>query len=241
MRTRVLLTVVSFFLLTSFASGNLILIDAGLAGTGGSQLTGTVGGVTFNDFTGPTAAPNNIADLFDSTGALTGVGITYSESAPDAGVAGAGAISDNPGVVFPTTGPLAGVPVTALEDGLFIGAADVTLTLTGLDPTSTYDFLFFGSRGNNGTTQNFNVTDLNGTTSALHPNVFDNATGFVTFSGQVPDANNQIVIFLPNNGTGNGALNFIGIDEIPASTIPEPSSIFLFGLGGMLLSTIRRR
>lgn len=158
--------------------------------------------------------PAAIADLVDTTSTSTGFGMTTSKTGT-AGTSGAGANYAGP---YPAA--LVSYPASALQDGLFFAQSGgtITLTLTGLSPLDTYDFLFYGARGNNGLVETtFTATGNNSATGSILNGVLNNALELVTLTGIIPDSNGEVVIDASTiNGVSNngGSLNLMVVTEV---------------------------
>lgn len=143
------------------------------------------------------------------------------------------------------TGAAADYPVDATDDyffghvGSFAGADDNPygeVQLFNLDPNSTYDFTFFGSRTgvNDDREAIYTVTGANTLSGTL--NASNNNAEVLTLAGITPDANNEITIGVgvgPNNNNSNGFyyINVMQVDRV----IPEPASLSLLALGATAL------
>ncbi|TWT99988.1 hypothetical protein Pla108_09320 [Botrimarina colliarenosi] len=206
----------------------------------------------FGDSSQPTAGNYNnilvnppatlsIADAIDSDGANTGIGISLSGFFPGSNTAGqtapagaAGALLEATATrdnVFGHTGPFSSNPDASLG----------TVTLTGLNPSLTYDFTFFGSR--TGVTDNretmYDVSGANSGTAFL--NASGNVSDLVVVSGIQPNGAGAVSIDVsagPNNDNGS-KFYYLGAMVISES-VPEPASLLIAGvaMGGLLF---RRR
>lgn len=117
--------------------------------------------------------------------------------------------------------------------------------LQQLDPTKTYTLTFFGSHKFNTDTQTLytvytdntytipvaSVLLTIGTTGSAH-----NQDTVATISGLTPQAGNALYIGFAGSGGNNGYLNAMEIN-----VVPEPTSLLLAGLGGLLLASLRQR
>ena len=113
------------------------------------------------------------------------------------------------------------------------------MTLTGLTSEFSYDILIYGSRGNNGGTNVFTVTDGNGT-SSQNTDAFENSADVASFTSLAADGSGEITIVFETTGGPNGSNEgALGVMQITATSIPEPSVVLLGALGG--LSLLRRR
>ena len=171
--------------------------------------------------------------MIDSNGDPTGIGFAYSEtSSGGSGFAGPGA---NYAGSYPAT--VATLPASALQDSIYINSSShsVTLTFSGLDSGSTYDFLTYGARGNSGSDATYTITGGNSGSGTIS-DVFNNATQTVNITGITPNGSNEITFLWTTTGSASG-LNLIQI----TTAVPEPSSTALIGLGGLALILRRRR
>lgn len=139
-------------------------------------------------------------------------------------------------------GDAAGYPVDATDDyffghtGAFAGNESTPtggFKLTGLDQSESYDFTFLSARTNVGDLRetSYSVTGANSASGVLE--AANNNSEVLTFSGMIPDANNEIAVEVsagPNNSNSNG-LNFYYINLMEVSTsssaVPEPTSALL--------------
>lgn len=145
-------------------------------------------------------------------------------------------------------GDAAGYPVDATDDYFFghvtgFAGADPNplgqFKLFDLDPSLTYDFTFFASRQTVNDTRDatYSVAGSNSLMGSL--NASNNNTEVLKLSGISPDANNEIFVDVtpgPNNDNGIG---FYYINLMQVDAVPEPGSLLLAGLSGLVL--LRRR
>lgn len=161
----------------------------------------------------------------------------------------------NGGLLVPSADLLGDFAVaTATEDYWFLnspqaGQASVTLDLTGLDPSKSYNFRMFGTRNTdaNGTrTTRYTLTGANtgtdtlqtsgpGSASATTPTYFGNNDTIVSINGITPTAQGVIQTRLE---TVNGNFSYLGIMEI--TEVPEPGSAAVV-IGSLALVGRRRR
>jgi hypothetical protein len=184
----------------------------------------------------------SIANAIDITGAFTG--ITLSESGFNTG--------DNTAGTTAPTGAASLFDAQATRDSLF-GHTVVfngqgpwplaTLSLGGLDGSgnTSYTFNFFASRL--GATDNreakYEVVGLTSGFSLL--NAAGNVDTVATVSGIIPNLDGTLLVNIspgPNNNNSSGffylgALEMIGV-------VPEPTSLALVTLGGLLVTFGRR-
>jgi hypothetical protein len=233
----------------------LLVTFAGLTVHAGAVTTLLDFGRTANSTAGynnVSTASNNLTtpivvnDLIDTTAVSTPWDISVSSSSsPSAGsqFGAAGAAAN--AIAFPVS--LSSFATTALEDSLFANArlnatVSITVTLTQLSLTETYDLLFYGSRAN-GSNINQTWTLITGTGSAA-PVTHDslaNSTTVVNWTGIAP--NSSGIISFTISGTSLGAnTNAVALNfgSITSTAIPEPSSILAFIFAGSLLGLRRR-
>ena len=213
-----------FTLSSALASAAGILIDLG-------HDTQTTTG-NWNNFTAATGGnPATLTDMIDSDGNTTTVDLSFAESfATAAGIAGPGANWDG---TYPAT--VSALPGSALRDGMFVQqSGTATLTFSDLNPALTYNWTFYGARGNNGGGTKYELTGANSGTATIS-NIFENSNEVATLAGISPTVGGVITLKVTQvTGTDQASLNFIQVDAIP-----EPSVIGLAGLG--LLGILRRR
>ena len=198
-------------------------------------------GPNYNDIlTSNGGTPNAI----DSLGSLTGIAL--SSSGFNAGANGNGTLAPS--------GAAAIFASSATRDSFFGHVAVFTggtgpggtsplgiLSLTGLNPTATYDFTFFGSRtgvADNRETK-YEVVGLNTAFGLL--NTANNTANVAVVSGISPDAFGNLTVNVtkgPNNNNGSGFF-YLGAMQIVA--VPEPSSMTLATLGGFGVMLAGRR
>jgi hypothetical protein len=196
--------------------------------------------------------------LLNTTGTDTGFRLTISNPASATNPIGFNSDNSN-GVVGPTP-PISGEalarndPASATRDSLFGNTTNfsngivesVRLVLSNLNPSELYSFDFFASRlgtgGDNRETEYFITGGAGGTApTSVFLNVSENTGNIIGASGFSPDASNQIVIDIdrgPNNSNGSG-FYYLGVMEV--TSVPEPCTLAILGLGmGALLARRRR-
>ncbi|MEM6260741.1 MAG: PEP-CTERM sorting domain-containing protein [Planctomycetota bacterium] len=206
--------------------------DSAFSASDGAQLT-TVAGWNNVTSTDNALAGNTsqIADLVDSTGAATGIKVDFTYVGA-ASVAGDGADYSGP---YPAA--VASLPLTALSDSFFTNnSGQATMTLSGLDDGMVYDFLFYGARGNNDSMATYAVTGSGDTVEVTIDAVFENASSAPTILGVSPDNEGEITVVIGGGTNPRVALNVLQITE----RVPEPGSLALLALGGVLIARRRR-
>lgn len=159
----------------------------------------------------------------------------------------------NGGLLVPSADLLGDFAVgTATEDYWFLnspqaGQSSVTLDLTGLDPSKSYNFHIFGTRNTNELrTTRYTLTGANSATEILQtsgtgsaspttPDYFGNNDTIVSINGITPTALGVIETRLE---TVNGNFSYLGIMEI--TEVPEPGSAATV-IGSLSLSLLGRR
>ena len=225
-------------LLSPTAGAATVLIDFGRGAGHSLGDNSTSGGVdTYNNIQ---QNPNvdgvttgNVA-LVDTSGSGAGWSINVTEDGNGfGGSSGAGADV----ATFPAA--VSGFETTALEDTIFANgsSASMTVTLTGLDVSKTYDLLFYGSRdnGQNVNAQTWSLTQGTGGANVVHQSE-NNQTVVVDWDGLSTNGSGVIAFTISGSNNGALALNFGQIIEVP-----EPSTTALLGLGGLALILRRRK
>jgi hypothetical protein len=194
------------------ALGQTARIDFGLdsqetAEAGWNHLSGTVGA---------DPSPASLVDIVDSAGMPTAWDVAWSESGDgQSGVAGTGANYAGP---YPAG--LAGLPEDALKDGHYLqNGNQIELTFSDLDPSSTYDFVIYGARGNNGSET---IYTANGNQSGSIASVFNNGTTVVFLPGVSPTPGGviEVIVTAPAAGsTSAGTINMLQITAKAAIVI----------------------
>lgn len=222
----------SLALLVGLALGQCVTAATVFVDFGDS--TQTTAGNYYNDIIVNAPTTLSIADMIDSTGASTGAGISISGFFPGSNLTGhtaptgaaaifaATATRDN---AFGHTGPFSG------NDNAPLG----TVSLTGLNPSQTYDFTFFASRidvTDNRETQ-YDVSGANSGIAFLDAS--NNASSIVVVSGIQPTGAGTVSIAVsagPNNNNGS-KFYYLGAMMISSAAIPEPTSALLAALAGI--------
>jgi len=171
-------------------------------------------------------ASGSLQDLTDSTGASTAFSATWAASTT---------YFDNP------TGSDGN---TALTKGyLDDGAPGLKVTLSGLTSGDSYKLTLYASSDGTDTLLPF---DVNGETATFTDNFasyagegesyFVEGKNYVTVTAEA-DGNGEIVI----QGTLKSGYNRGSLAGVQFTTVPEPSSAALLGLGGLALILRRRK
>lgn len=199
----------------------------------------------WNNVTYATGSPAaGLTTIVDSTGAtLNGISLVFTDqfyTKTQPSLLG----TDSP------TGDAAALPATATED-FFLGhtgtfndeASNPTgaFKLTGLDANQTYSFTFFASRVGvfDNRETSYTVTGDNSATGLLQAT--GNSSDVLTLSGITPDINNEILIDVAAGSNNNSSRTYYYINSLEVEIVPEPTSMALLGLGGLLLTTRRPR
>lgn len=158
--------------------------------------------------------------LLDSTGTASGIVVSFTIADPTP-FAGASNTAGSSGI---TDSTIFGDWIGGNQDNA--GNDAITLTISGLDATATYDFFFGGERAQN----NFGITtEFNG--AAVGTDV--QGDNYYTQSGVTGSTTATIVI---TDTERNSYISALTINEVP-----EPSSLALGGLGMTGLLLRRRR
>ena len=118
-------------------------------------------------------------------------------------------------------------PPTALRDGIALNGS-ISVTLSGLDPGSTYDLLLYGATVNH---SSGNYTDLGNAQSntltvgtspspaSVRFNAFYNSATVAAWTSVTPSAEGQVAltITVPGGGSG-GALNLLEVTPVKATS-----------------------
>jgi hypothetical protein len=245
--------------LSSSAMGTTILMDFGRSETATVSFNGEQYNDVSIDLLNNTTAPegtlpalhtiNGIGTslaLVDTTGAPTGISLTVARVLnKDAGASGGGGNS-GAGGDYPGTKPAAvsSFAPSATSDGFFSNNGNVmAITFSGLNTSLTYDLLTYGGRpAGSAPAEGYEL--IAGTPSVGDSfqaiAVQDNSTVAPFWGGISPDVDGEISFLLRTDTTVNytsgtiSALNFASL-----TVVPEPATISLLGLGGLVL--LRRR
>lgn len=213
----------------------VVILDFG--NTGASAVY-TDGGNSYNRL--------NALGTYNAVTAFDGSATTWNVVASSAGSGGNG----SQGFVSSVTSanaiaPFTGLSNTALQDGFFINNNNtVTVAISGLDITKTYNLAAFGAENLDGPATPSNFTLTVGTTASTLTQVLDVDANLTTgaaanWSSVTPDAAGNITFTVNANGGTSGfrtELNAVRIESIP-----EPSSAALLGLGVLALAFRRRK
>ncbi|MGJ8672890.1 PEP-CTERM sorting domain-containing protein [Rubritalea sp.] len=211
-----------------------VLIDFGFAAgvTTGNYNNINGGGATGS---GSISTVEGTYSLINTTGASAGQVVVSSGVTANWGDSGSGAN-------YTGSKPLAlsGIAATATDDGLFLnnngGTPTVTFAFTGLDASQAYTVLFYSARGNNGGPATDIGVSVGSGTGASISNSLNNDSEVGTFVATTTAAGELSLTYSSGGGNTATALNFMSI-----TTVPEPSSTALLGLGGIAMILRRRR
>jgi len=220
--------------LAASAQAITIYIDFGADATittasGWNNVTSTLG-----------AAPNTtpLPNMVSSTGSTTGISLSIVNRFNGANTMG-------------TSGGLGSYPGTATNDSLygntesFGSGANMfpSFRLGGLVVGQTYDFKFFASRtgvtGSPPDNRETQYTLAGATSGSVTLNATNNTTNTVTYS-LTPNASGEILISIGPGANNNNSNHFTYLNVLEINTVPEPGSVALLGLGGLLLMRRRR-
>ncbi|WFB36314.1 PEP-CTERM sorting domain-containing protein [Kiritimatiellota bacterium B12222] len=210
------------------ASAATYYVDFGAAN---NTTTGNWNNITANQ-TGQYIWPSqSITGLVDANGLQTG-GINL-----EAVATGTIANNNDGGSLSPYS---TSYPLSANQDFIYFDSGDLmTITLSNLNNTLTYDLKLFSSRDASGsriTQYDLTTGTIAGSTQRLLEAV-DNKGNTVTFASITPDINNEIAFTVQRqSGSSYGYINVLEI-----TAIPEPGSIALLVLGGLSFFVVLRR
>ena len=217
--------------LAASANATTILIDFGA----NANTTPTTGGQSWNNVTATMAASagEKIPDLLATTGTGTGIGLSIVSRFNGNNDSG-------------TTSGSAPYPSTATGDSLFgntesfgVGAnVFPEFKLTGLVIGQTYHFTFFASRTGASDNRETKYTITGSTSGNVTLNASNNISNTAIYSA-TPNASGEIVILMGPGTNNNNTNHFTYLNVLEINTVPEPGSLALAGLGGLLL--LRRK
>lgn len=182
------------------------------------------------------------ADLVDQNNNATAIDLGFDATTGTDYFNGPSGATQDPSATVYNAGALGNLGVNEAVYDYYVNSR---FQLQQLDPTKTYSLTFFGSHKFNTDTQTLYTvyTDNTytiplasilltiGTTGSDH-----NQDTVATISGLTPQAGNALYIGFAGSGGNNGYLNAMEIN-----VVPEPGSLLLLGMGGLLLTTLRRR
>ncbi len=185
----------------------------------------------------------SIADLVDSAGNSTGLGVTVSDQFKGTNSSG------------PTAPAGSGMEFwQGANDSLYLARNnaqppnEVTggITFTGLDPNATYDIKMLGAHNNLTLSARYlsiTVTGESVTNLPEYLTTTHNGSNTISALDIVPSETGTIVIdfaFGPSTAAGDSFV-YINAIKLTANAIPEPTSIALLGAGAVGLLVRRRR
>jgi len=172
---------------------------------GWNNVTADVGSIASNT--------TQISNLIDTDGNSTGISLNLSYVA-SASAAGSGADYEGG---YPAS--VSTFPDSAISDSFFTNSTgSISMSFNGLAGGATYDLMVYGSRGNNGTSCNYVITDRDGNTTLNIANTLNNSTTSPVASDLVPNAQGSISMLIRTTTSNGGALNVIEFEVKPAPT-----------------------
>jgi len=221
------------------------LAIAALAGAAHAQTVGIdfgdLGNITPGNYNNVDHLQNPIFNLVDTSGAGTGITLNVTDTFwPGSNQSGSGA----PG------GDAAGIPANATADNLFGSLSEFGgfteptggVTFGGLDAsgTTTYDFMFFGSRM--GVSDNretlYELAGANSGSAAL--DTANNTDNVARIMGMRADSNGEIVLNVTAGENNTNSFGFYYLGYIEIGIVPTPASAALLGAGTLCAARRRR-
>ena len=216
--------------LTSRAGAAVIRIDFGSAAN-----TTTEAGVTWNNLTGTTVG-SNIAELADTVGAATGLGIEVTGA-----FRGVNASGTTTSTLFPANATRDSFYGNTVASGGFPGTfPDGQLTLSGLNALESYTLRFYASRTGDAVNRSTLYTAEGGNGPQSVTLNTNNVNGSVVISGLTADANGRIVIDVGPGAGNTTAEQFYYIGVLEVTSVPEPATASMM-IASLATCLLRRK
>jgi len=186
-------------------------------------------GNTWNGVESPASGSITESNLLDAQGSSTTVG--FNLAAPSGSWSHA-KLSNLPNELL--------VNYASLERTDQSTANEATLTISGLTAGVLHDVAIYAQGDVDGQGGEFTLGSQTKTTSADPLDVnFDEGVNYITLSGQA-DGNGELEITWRNLVDGNGSVErWSALNGFQVQAVPEPASLALMGLGGLMM--LRRR
>lgn len=187
-----------------------------------------------------------LADLIDSTGAITAIDLAMNARYNSVNTNGASSGTSVNGFGIPDA-----IAATSLfgNSVAFAGvtATQPTFTLSNLDKSLAYTFTVYASRVGVSATEKrtgvYTATGLNTVSGTV--DAANNTSVTLTLLNVRPDASGNIVFSMTaaaDNNSGNKFVHLNALTLTSATPVPEPSSVaVLIGTGALLVAVIARR
>jgi hypothetical protein len=212
---------------SEYAAAAPIVMDISRGAGNSNNIAGTItaGSITYNGvWTG------SVANLSETDGTPTTIGFSWVDFSALAYI---NTIDTN---TYPiTTGVTDVFPIEAAASWWGAPNNPLTFKFTGLNPASQYDFTFYAGHPLGTDTTAFTLTGANVVAGSIVSG--DNLSNLLAINGVTPTAGGEITV-VGAAGTPNAgfAINAVQISAV----IPEPATLGLLGLGGLLMGRRRR-
>lgn len=208
----------------SAASATAIDVQFGAATASQQQVGPAVIGAA-GDYWNFSNAASGSSSLLSTSQAVTGVTLTFAASGVFNSAAGTFAFSGTP-------------DANLMQGYIYSSTATITATLTGLAAGQGYSLDLYTQGNNNasGRSSTATVNGATGTSTQTNASTFIRNNNYLVFSGAA-DAVGKVSIAVV---TRSGEANFNGFQFV-TTTIPEPSTLALLGVGLLGLCLFKSR
>ena len=170
-------------------------------------------------------AASGSSSLLSTGQAATGVTLTFAASGFYTAAAGTFAFSGKP-------------DANLMQGYLYSSTSSITATLTGLSAGQGYslDLYTQGDNNSSGRSSTATVNGATGTSTQTNASTFIRNNNYLVFSGAADSVGKVSIAVV----TKSGEANFNGFQFV-TTTIPEPSTLALLGVGLVSLCLFKRR